>query len=124
MRRLMSLGLLAAAVATALPLSAAEEQAATASSDQKADAGDIVPPSVPRAAQIEPMVAPVKRSAPQMPASAGKAAKAEASGKPGAEKPKDATADKTASCSAGKKRGDRCVKVAADDAPAKKSKKK
>jgi len=124
MRRLLSLGLLIAAAASVHPLSAAEEKAAPATSEQKVEAGELKPPSVPRAAQIEPMVAPVKRSAPQTPASASKLEKAGKPDQASAEKSKDASTVKSAACGSGKKRGDRCVKVAADDQPAKKSKKK
>ncbi len=63
MRRLLSFGLLSAAALLAVPVFAAENIAAPASGDQKADPGVIVPPSVPRAAQIEPMVAPVLMAA-------------------------------------------------------------
>lgn len=124
MRRLLSFGLLSAAALLAVPVFAAENIAAPASGDQKADPGVIVPPSVPRAAQIEPMVAPVKRSAPQMPASAVKIEKIEKSDKAGADKSKNASAGKSATCDLGKKRGERCVTVAADEEPARNSKKK
>lgn len=105
------------------------------------DRGLIVPPSAPRPAQIEPMVAPVKRSAPQTPsrdakkttASFGKekpdSSKSKPAGKSAADQkaaqPK--TSSKSDDCSTGQKvKGERCVKLklADQETAAKKAKKK
>lgn len=103
---------------------AAEEFTSTAGAEPQSQTGLIVPPSAPKAAQIEPMVAPVKRSAPITPVIAGKSENSGKTAKP--EKSAVKTSEKSASCGAGKKRasGDKCVKVAEDVGPVKKSAKK
>jgi hypothetical protein len=124
-----------AGLSIALSCPVAAQEVSSARVENSSEQGLIVPPSAPKAAQIEPMVAPVKRSAPKTPSIMTTGSIPEPSRQPTvrpadsakadngkSDKASEKTSGKSASCASNTKRAGRkdCVKVADEAATAKK----